>query len=244
MGALTFKPLAYQGRPWELFQVQAFNYFRNAQSEPVQLLLQIRNNFYVSCAQASGWINDKTRFMSDGFRRQRLTSLHSGQEAVSWTRGLSLWWALAPKHLFWSRCDGWVPFHGAPLRLYQSSQLGRRLLTVSYDMFLTSEVYHGVHGFAKLSSFVGLSLPGCHPYEEEGLLSSPRSCSSWREWSFSQSNLLSLVTRISVKSTFGGIKQNLVSCYHAASWKNLRFSTKSLSACLKVSSFQQILAVT
>jgi hypothetical protein len=238
MGALTLKPFAYQARPWELSQAQVFNYFRSDLDESEELVLQIRENVHVLRVQASGWIDDKTRFISDGFRRQRLIIAQAKDSLVSWSRGLSLWWSLAPKHLVWGRVDGWGVFHGSPFRLYQLTQHGRRALTISFDMFLTSEVYHGTYGFVDLSAFTNLALPGCHPYEEEKVLLSPSGVTSWTEWSLAQTNLL--LSRVESSAQLITTLRHRV-CYHASAWKNIRFYTYGLYACLKASALQKIL---
>lgn len=244
MGAFTFKPFAYQGRPWEYSQVHVFNYFRATSSEPAELVFQLRDNIQIMRIQASGWLNDKTRFVADGFRRQRLTCAQSGESSVSWTNGLALWWSSMPGRSFWGRIDGLSIFHSTPLLLYQTTQSGRRIFSVSFDTFLLSEIYHGVYGFKGLPAFTGLALPGCHPYEEEGVTLSPSETTPWAAWGLVQLSLVfSFVNALRPKKSFvASISRMFLPLYHSAGWKNLRFSTSGLLACFKVSSLQQMLA--
>ncbi|MAY31663.1 MAG: NADH dehydrogenase (quinone) subunit G [Rhodovulum sp.] len=77
VGALTSKPYAFKGRPWEL---SSFNSIDTTNSLGSHLRLDIRNNSVLRILPKPNeyingdWIDDKSRFYYDGFQRQRLSS--------------------------------------------------------------------------------------------------------------------------------------------------------------------------
>ena len=77
VGALTSKPYAFKGRPWELSSVNTIDTTNSLGSH---LRLDIRNNTVLRILPKPNeyingdWIDDKSRFYYDGFNRQRLSS--------------------------------------------------------------------------------------------------------------------------------------------------------------------------
>jgi len=97
VGALTHRPWAFIHRPWELRKTESIdvmdavgcNIRVDARGREVQRILP-RNNDAVN----EEWISDKTRFVDDGLRTQRLDRPYlraNGRlEAASWDAALSL----------------------------------------------------------------------------------------------------------------------------------------------------------
>jgi len=238
MGALTIKMSAYGSRPWELVQIHVPNYFRSSCFEPEELLLQIRSNVQVVRIQSTGWITDRVRFSADGFRRQRLTSLWVGNSRVSWSVGFSVWWSLVVSHSFWWRTDAWLVAHGTCFRLYQLIERGRRPAVISFDTYVACAVYHGVYGHSALTNYTSVAFPGCHPYEEDKLLRAPAGVARWYDWSSALVNIIGFITsskKQNLKVLHIGLPKHDVSCL------NIRSYTAGAFACLKVSSFQQLI---
>ena len=92
VGALTSRPYAFTARPWELRMTESVDVLDavgsaiRVDTRGVELMrIQPRNNEAVN----EEWISDKSRFVSDGLKMQRLTRpLILGKEA-SWSAALS-----------------------------------------------------------------------------------------------------------------------------------------------------------
>jgi len=96
VGALTAKPYAFQARPWELGKTESIDVMDAAGSSirvdtrgrEVQRILPRTNE-----AVNEEWISDKTRFIWDGLRTQRLdrpyVRVNGRLQAASWTEAFS-----------------------------------------------------------------------------------------------------------------------------------------------------------
>lgn len=98
VGALTSKPYAFQGRPWELKSTESIDIFDGVGSniridtrgeEILRILPRLNENVNEE------WISDKSRFAYDGLKRQRLsTPMARNKEGdlvpVTWDRARSL----------------------------------------------------------------------------------------------------------------------------------------------------------
>lgn len=170
MGALTFKPLAFRFRPWEVTPTEVFNHVEGTG----RVVFHLRGGKVLKIT-SPGWLRDRTRFSYDGFRRQRLVTPLVGTTPVGWPTGVAAWLSLlveAPRvllrvdpiggvHLFWL------------LRVYHTFSDGRgQPLRVGVDVNTKVEVYHGAFGLPGVTTAV-VALPGCLPYEADGVVTPP-----------------------------------------------------------------------
>ena len=171
MGALTFKPLAFQFRPWELTTTTVFNYVEGS-----GILLFHRRGSQVQKITSPRWLQDQTRFAYDGFRRQRLTTPLVAGQSCGWATAVVTWLTLVQR-------AGEFTFRVDPVsqvcfwwwfRLYQvGGHPGGRPTVVAVDTALsTPGVYHGAFGLSGVTAH-HVALPLGLPYEEQGYLPSP-----------------------------------------------------------------------
>lgn len=136
VGALTSKPYAFKGRPWEL---SSFNSIDTTNSLGSHLRLDIRNNSVLRVLPKPNeyingdWIDDKTRFYYDGFNRQRLSSSDTTlpkikkalQKIFQHTKYKTLF-------LYNTSCDGHTQYLLKTLSfIYNHTLSGEDLLTIS-----------------------------------------------------------------------------------------------------------------
>lgn len=171
VGALTFKPLAFQFRPWELTTTTVFNYV-----EGFGTLLFHRRGNQVQKITSPHWLQDQTRFSYDGFRRQRLTTPLVGGQPCGWPTAVAVWLTVIQR-------AGGFTFRVDPVsqvcfwwwfRLYQvGGHPGGQPTAVAVDIAIsTPGVYHGAFGLSGVTAHF-VALPLGLPYEEQGYLSSP-----------------------------------------------------------------------
>ena len=92
VGALTSKPYAFAARPWELRKTESIDVMDAVGSairidtRGVELMrIQPRTNDQVN----EEWLSDKSRFVTDGLKSQRLTKPTLVGKEVTWTTALS-----------------------------------------------------------------------------------------------------------------------------------------------------------
>lgn len=174
MGALTFKPIAFQFRPWELTLTEVFNYVEGAG----QLTFHLRGT-KVQKITSPGWLQDQTRFSYDGFRRQRLTTPLVEGTPVGWPTAMAVWYTILSRAVsFAFKVD---PVTGAALwwwlRLYQGTRaftvVDTAATLVAVDTVVVNPgVYHGAFGLAGAGT-AEVALPLGLPYENNGFLTPP-----------------------------------------------------------------------
>lgn len=173
MGALTFKPLAFGFRPWELTATRVADHLG---ARLAGLVFHLRGGHPVRITAPAAWLDDRTRFAADGFRRQRLISPLAAGYPVTWPAALVIWLTyLVRGGRFTFKLD---PFSATYFfwfaRLYSVHADGRgRAVPVGVDYPGQVEIYHGSHGLAFGPVRAGLALPQLTPYEVDGVVSSP-----------------------------------------------------------------------
>ena len=92
VGALTSKPYAFAARPWELRKTESIDVMDAVGSairidtRGVELMrIQPRTNDKIN----EEWLSDKSRFVTDGLKSQRLTKPALDGQEVTWSAGLS-----------------------------------------------------------------------------------------------------------------------------------------------------------
>ena len=92
VGALTSKPYAFAARPWELRKTESIDVMDavgsaiRVDTRGVELMrIQPRTNDSVN----EEWLNDKSRFVSDALKVQRLTKPNLNGEEVTWSSALT-----------------------------------------------------------------------------------------------------------------------------------------------------------
>lgn len=199
MGALTLKPIAYKARPWELSKSHVVNYERANTRDPIELLVQLRGNLQLLRVNSVGWINDRTRFIVDGLRRQRLVLPWVGPVLSSWGLAWSAWWKLLKSRKLWFRYDGWVAFHSVIHRAYQFFAGLKRRCVVSFDARVNCTVYHGIFGFMGPFTIPLLFLPTANPYEEQAVINSPVGSTSLLFWGYVVTVVIAVVCQRFIK---------------------------------------------
>src|SRR5690606_9822941 len=96
VGALTSKPYAFQARPWELSKTETIDVM-DAVGSNIRVDARGREVMRILPRTHEGvneeWISDKTRFVWDGLRTQRLDRPYARKrgklQPVDWTEALN-----------------------------------------------------------------------------------------------------------------------------------------------------------
>lgn len=178
MGALTFKPQAYQSRPWELVQLEVPDFIDDQQN----LTFFFRGQSLVKISSRD-WLRDRIRFSYDGFRRQRLTYPMYENQFINWPTAITVWFDLVYQRQLNLVVDQVQPYSFYLVLLLQRLSFisSRACQTYAVDVNIQAQIYHGSYGL-RSCQLAQLVIPAAQPYEELEVVTNLSTVKTFQSW--------------------------------------------------------------